>query len=85
MISPHDIGPRSLLHLLTRQIVSAEIGVGMGKTHFLYFLMWQLARSGKTVVWDKQNAELAVMFGPLGIFQGPLQAFRANLDNPDTW
>ena len=60
-------------------------GVGIGKTHFLYFLMWQLARSGRTVVWDKQDAELAFMLSPLGVFQGPLRAFDAALNDEDTW
>ena len=46
--------------------------------------MWRLARSGKTVVWDRQD-NTPVMFSSQGVMKGPLEAFEAQLEDPETW
>ena len=61
------------------------IHAGIGKSLFLYYLLWQLACARKTVVWDGPNRLGVVMFSPAGVFQGPLEAFRAELADPKTW
>ena len=64
---------------------SSFSGAGIGKSLFLYFMMWQLAHSGKTIVWDRLNAISVVRFTSAGVSQGPLLAFNADLDDPQTW
>ena len=50
----------------------------------MYFLMWHLARSGKTVVWDRRD-NTPLMFSSQGVVEGPLKAFRSQLKDPETW
>ena len=57
---------------------------GIGKSLFLYFLMWRSARSGRTVIWDRQYVT-PVMFSSQGVFKGPLEAFERQLQDPETW
>ena len=57
---------------------------GIGKSLFLYFFMWQLARSGMTVIWDRRDM-MPVMFSSQGVIKGPLDAFESQLDDPETW
>ena len=46
--------------------------------------MWQLARSGRTVVWDRRDV-MPVMFSSQGVVKGPLEAFESQLEDPETW
>ena len=57
---------------------------GIGKSLFLYYLMWKLAREGKKVVWDRLHST-PVMFSKPGVFEGPLEAFYGDLKDPETW
>ena len=56
---------------------------GIGKSLFLYFLMWHLARSGKTIVWDRRDL-LPLMFSSQGVLEGPLEAFQSQLKDSET-
>ncbi len=47
--------------------------------------MWQLARSNATVVWESRDAGAVVKLSPLGVWEGPLDAFCEDLDDPKTW
>ena len=57
---------------------------GIGKSLFIYYLMWKLALSGKAVIWDRRGI-MPVMFSSQGVFEGPLEAFQSKLKDPDTW
>ena len=57
---------------------------GIGKSLFIYYLMWKLALSGKTIIWDRRGI-MPVMFSSQGVFKGPLEAFESNLQDPETW
>ena len=57
---------------------------GIGKSLFIYYLMWKLALSGKTVIWDRRGI-LPVMFSSHGVHKGPLEAFESKLQDPETW
>ena len=46
--------------------------------------MWQLARSGRNVVWDRRDA-MPVMFSSQGVVKGRLEAFERQLQDPETW
>ena len=56
---------------------------GIGKSLFIYYLMWKLALSGKTIIWDRRGI-MPVMFSSQGLFEGPLEAFQSKLRDPDT-
>ncbi|CAL5221779.1 g4032 [Coccomyxa viridis] len=58
---------------------------GIGKGLFLCYLMWELARLKRTFIYEKRDAETLVLFTPTGVFEGPLTAFRAELDDAQTW
>ena len=46
--------------------------------------MWHLARSGKTVIWDRRDV-MPVMFSCQSVKEGPLEAFHSWLHDPETW
>lgn len=46
--------------------------------------MWRLARSGKTVIWDRLHVE-PVMFSSHGAVEGDLEDFGRQLQDPETW
>ena len=58
---------------------------GIGKSLFMYYLMWRLALSGKTIVWDRLFA-MPVMFSRWGVFEGPIEAFYLSQpEDAETW
>ena len=71
-----------LNHIRTNQF---HCGTGIGKSLFLYFLMWQLARSGRTIVWDRLLALSVLMFSPEGVLAGDRKDFKQQLADPQTW
>ncbi len=58
---------------------------GIGKSLFLYYLMWLLVQLGRTFVWDRWDATSVVLLSPTRVCQGPLLAFTAELDDSQTW
>jgi hypothetical protein len=57
---------------------------GIGKSVFLYFLLWHLARNRATVVYDRRDRD-PVLFSPDGVFEGALELFRGHLQHYNTW
>lgn len=57
---------------------------GIGKSLFAYFLMWRLAQSSQTVVWDRRG-RTPIMFCLDGAFEGSLTTFTDALRDPETW
>ena len=46
--------------------------------------MWHLARSKRTVIWDRRNV-MPIMFSSQGVVEGPLEAFQSQLQDFETW
>ena len=57
---------------------------GIGKSLFLYYFMWLLARAGATVVYDRRDT-MPVHYSSSRVCQGPLDSFQSMLENSDTW
>ena len=70
--------------VISRGAHKHSLSAGIGKSLFLYYIMWTLARQHKTVVWDRLDVG-PVLFSGQGVMTGPLEAFSKELDDPDTW
>jgi hypothetical protein len=57
---------------------------GIGKSLFLYYLLWHLARNKATVVYDRRD-RMPVMFTADSVYKGALELFEDNLQQPNTW
>eukprot|EP00611_Tribonema_gayanum_P012255 TRINITY_DN2288_c0_g1_i1.p1 TRINITY_DN2288_c0_g1~~TRINITY_DN2288_c0_g1_i1.p1 ORF type:complete len:403 (-),score=56.14 TRINITY_DN2288_c0_g1_i1:405-1613(-) len=57
---------------------------GIGKSLFLYYVMWHLARAGATVVYDRRDMA-TVLYTPQGVFTGSFEDFDQALDDAATW
>ena len=76
---------RQVEHVWSEMSLTSHCASGIGKGVFLSFLMWQLASSKTTIVWESRDAGAVVKLSPLGVWEGPLAAFREDLDDPMTW
>ena len=60
---------------------------GIGKSLFVYYFMWHLARRGEqTVVWERKDAgDDRVMFSGGQAFAGSMDCFKSELEEATTW
>ncbi|EFJ44681.1 hypothetical protein VOLCADRAFT_94986 [Volvox carteri f. nagariensis] len=62
------------------------LNAGIGKSMFLYYLLYELACQGKTVVWQGNSMASVLLYTPNGVFQSDSTfAFSAELHDPSTW
>lgn len=58
---------------------------GIGKTFFIFYLLYMLAEQRCTVVYDNEYLKKRYMFKQGRVLVGSRDAFDAELQDPNTW